>query len=172
MIALVITIVVIFIIATIGISYGRDLVDKSKVENLVTNMLTLKSKARVIEEEIESKTWNLSSTVEENETISQKEKGRRDCFTGDNYKFILLTESNYLEYGLKNIENGSVYYAVSKDALNKMGLQSLWKNESYYIIKYTIQDDKYEDIDIYYTKGIKYNKNTYYNLNEIKDLIK
>ena len=76
MIALVITIVVIFIIATIGISYGRDLVDKSKVENLITNMLTLKSKARVIEEEIESKTWNLSSTVEENETISQKRKGK------------------------------------------------------------------------------------------------
>ena len=100
------------------------------------------------------------------------EKGRRDCFTGDNYKFILLTESNYLEYGLKNIENGSVYYAVSKDALNKMGLQSLWKNGSYYIIKYTIKDDKYEDIDIYYTRGIKYNKNTYYNLNEIKDLVK
>ena len=89
MIALIITIVVIFIIAMVGISYGRDLVDKSKVENLVTNMLTLKSKARVIEEEIESKTWNLSSTVGENETISQKEKGRRDCFTGDKYKFIL-----------------------------------------------------------------------------------
>ena len=68
MIALIITIVVIFIIAMVGISYGRDLVDKSKVENLVTNMLTLKSKARVIEEEIESKTWNLSSTVGERKT--------------------------------------------------------------------------------------------------------
>lgn len=171
LVALTVTIVVIIIISTISISIGRDLIDKSKVENLITNMLIIKSKARVFEEEVESKTWDFSHAIEEGSTISKKEEGRRDHFKNE-YNFILIDSSNSSTFGISTLENDSVYYALGEEALGKMGVASLLEDgKSYYIVKYTVKDNKYEDIDVYYTKGIKYDKNKYYTLSELQEIL-
>ena len=171
LIALVITIIVIIILASISVNYGMDLIYKSRTENFITNMLVIKSKARVYEEEVESKIWDFSDNIEEGANISKKEEGRRDHLKND-YHFILVNNENSSEYNMSNLQNDSVYYALEEAALEKMGLSSLWENKkSCYIVKYEVKDNKYEDIDIYYTKGIQYKGNTYYKLSELQNVI-
>ncbi len=171
LVALIITIVVIIIIASIGATIGRNLIDKSKVENLTTNMLIIKSKAKVFEEEVESKTWNFSDTCEEGSTISKKEEGRRDHFKNE-YNFTLIDNSNSSTFGISSLESDSVYYALGEEALKNMGVASLLEDgKSYYVVKYTVKDNKYDDIDIYYTKGVKYEKNKYYALSELQEIL-
>ena len=51
LVALVIMIIVIMILAGITITQGSDLIKTTKVETYVTNMITIKSKAKVYAEE-------------------------------------------------------------------------------------------------------------------------
>lgn len=170
LIALIITVIVIIIISSVSIATGNNLVAKSKVENMITNMLIIKSKARVLEEETEGKTWDYSNEIDVETGISQKEQGRRDIFVNE-HNFVLLKDSNISTYGMSNLANDSVYYVLERDALSKMGLLSLWEDgKSYYVIKYTVRDNKYEDINVYYTKGVKYDKNMYYDLDTLQNI--
>lgn len=170
LIALVVTVIVIIILASISITTGSNLIAKSKVENMITNMLIIKSKCRVLEEEIEGKTWDYSTEVEEGAELSKKEQGRREIFVNE-HNFILVKNADATVYNLNELANDSVYYVLEKEALSKMGLASLWEEgKSYYVIKYTVRDNKYEDINVYYTKGIKYNNKVYYDLDTLQNI--
>lgn len=171
LIALTITIVVLIIIASITIIEGTQALDKVKLENLVTNMITIKSKAKIYAEEVESKTWDLSKDIKEGATVSEKEQGRQDCLTGDEYNFCLITADNKRIYGMENLlDNEAFYYALEEDALNKMGLNSLWGEDRYYVIKYVVENEKYEVNDIIFTKGIEYQNNMYYSLTQLQGI--
>lgn len=170
LIALIIAIIIIIIISSVSITTGNNLVSKSKIENMITNMLIIKTKARVLEEETEGKTWDYSDEIQEGEEVSQKEQGRRDILVNE-HSFVFLKNTDISAYNMSNLANDSVYYILEKEALSKMGLASLWENgKSYYIIKYTIVDNKYDDINVYYTKGVKYNNNVYYDLNTLQSI--
>ncbi len=58
-ITLIIMIIVISIIATISINEGTTLIKRVKVDNYKTNMISIKAKAKVIAEEVSSKTWDV-----------------------------------------------------------------------------------------------------------------
>ena len=60
-ISLVIMIIVISIIAGISITQGTTLIKQIKVDNYKTNMISIKAKAKVIAEEVNSKTWNVAT---------------------------------------------------------------------------------------------------------------
>lgn len=169
LIALVVTIIVLIIVASITFTIGRELIDRAKAENVITNMLIIKSKARIFAEEVEGKTWDYGSDIEDG--ITKKEKGRREIFTNE-YNYILVTDSNKTQYKMKTLENDSVYYALSQETLDKMGLKSLWENNTnYYVVKYRVVDNKYEDINVFYTKGVSYNKNMYYDLDTLQSVV-
>lgn len=57
MIALVVTIIVLMILAGVSIMYGTDAVSKVKQEGIITNMIAIKSKAKVLAEEVNAKIW-------------------------------------------------------------------------------------------------------------------
>ena len=169
LVALIVTIVVIIIIASITAKVGMDLVYKSRVENFVTNMLIIKSKARVIEEEVESKIWDFGNEIDDETGLTKKEKGRREHFANE-YDFELIEDAS--KYKMKHLDEDAAYYALTENALKKMGLRSLWEEEkSYYVVKYTIKDSKYEDIEVYYTKGVKYKTNKYYSLSMMQEIL-
>ena len=172
LVALMVTIIVIIILASISVNVGMELIYKSRAENLITNMLIIKSKAKVFEEEVEGKTWDSSDNVEEGATISKKEEERRNKFKNE-YEFILIDSSNFSIYGMSNLDSDSVYYALGEIALKKMGLSSLWEDDekSCYVVKYTVKDNKYEDIDVYYTKGVKYKGNRYFALSVLQNVM-
>ena len=64
--ALVITIIILLIIASISINAGSQLIQEAKVQTIETNMLAIRAKAKAYAEEIEAATWALTS--EEKET--------------------------------------------------------------------------------------------------------
>ena len=60
LIALIITIIVLIILAGITVAEGTLLIRKAKIESIMTNMITIKSKAKVLVEEANSKVWALA----------------------------------------------------------------------------------------------------------------
>lgn len=61
-IALIITVVVLVIIASISITAGSQLIQEAKTQTIETNMLAIRAKAKSYAEEIEAATWALSSS--------------------------------------------------------------------------------------------------------------
>ena len=54
---LIITIIVLIIIASISVYEGKELIIKSKINTIKTNMLTIQAKAKSYAEEIDVKIW-------------------------------------------------------------------------------------------------------------------
>ena len=71
MIALVITIVLLLILAGISMQSGSDIIKKSELENIKTNMLLIKVKGK---EYVESANFNLGTKIE---TVTAEEKTKR-----------------------------------------------------------------------------------------------
>ena len=63
------------------------------------------------------------------------------------------------------IEDTKDYYYLSQEALNSMGIQIEVKEGTYYLVKYN-----FEDTEVVYTKGFKYEGKTYYKLSEMKEV--
>ena len=76
LLVLVITIVVLTIIASIAVYEGKELIEKSKVQTLQTNLLTIQAKAKAYAEEIEAKIW-----TENDET--RKANKRNELFANE-----------------------------------------------------------------------------------------
>ena len=65
MIALVVTIVILIILASISIIEGKKLIKEAKIENILTDMITIKAKVKGYAEEINSEVWDLKENKEE-----------------------------------------------------------------------------------------------------------
>ena len=62
--ALVVSIIVIMILAGISITQGSNLIKTTKVENYVTNMITMRAKVKIYGEEINAETWDAENKSE------------------------------------------------------------------------------------------------------------
>ena len=170
--ALMITVVVLFIIVGISIMGGTELINTSKAETVETNMLTIKAKAKEYMENVDSKNW-ASKDNDENEDyegLSTKEgKNRKELV--DKYKLILIEDKILYNNYDKWYEEGYTYYEVGRNALKIMSLpESLNENNEIYIIRYPLEDGNTSGLkmDIIYTKGIKYENVIYYELSELE----
>lgn len=85
MISLIVMIIVISILAGISITEGTALIKQVKVDNYKTNMISIKAKAKVIAEEVNSKTWDISA--------EEKSTKRQELFKSD-YAMESVTISN------------------------------------------------------------------------------
>ena len=73
--ALVIMIIVIMLLAGITITQGSNLIKNTKVETYVTNMITIRSKAKVYAEETNAEVWDAEDKTSKREEIySEKYK--------------------------------------------------------------------------------------------------
>ena len=171
LLVLVITIVVLTIIASIAVYEGKELIEKSKVQTLQTNMLTIQAKAKAYAEEIEAKIW-----VKKGE---EKENARDDAFQDKvEFKRLPYQNENLTQIHLNHLSNeikseGYSAYLVTGSALEKMGLHDI-QNEIYYVVYNQKENENENDsmlIDVIYKEGIKYNKNTYYTLSEIQNAL-
>ncbi len=171
LLVLVITIVVLTIIASITVYEGKELIDKSKVQTLQTNMLTIQAKTKAYAEEIEAKIWVKDGDEKEtarNNGFLDKGEFKRLPYQEDN-----LTQT-HLEHLSEEIKSGGYSaYLVTGSALEKMGLNDI-SNEIYYVVYNQKENENENDsmlIDVIYKEGIRYNKNTYYTLSEIQNAL-
>lgn len=136
LISLIITIIVLLILASITIYFGTESIKKAELENLKTNMLLIRAKAREYCEEA-----NFKLGTDENADAGpgieylRDEKGLKagelpSGVTGVTYDYVAeLSQDNLREFGLKDVKTS---------------------NDDKYIIGFNIKGDK---VEIYNTKG-------------------
>lgn len=142
LIALIVTIIIMIILATIVVDFSTKAIDKAKLEDIKTNMLLIQGKSQTIYEKYSFK------EIEE--------------LTG-----ILYSEQNtyVISDGLLNHLNvEDDIYIWGEEALNENGLGTIKTDEqTFYIVDYTTSE-------IYFSKGYEYNDLIYYSLTELQEL--
>lgn len=173
LIALVITIVVLIIITGISITKANDLANVAKSETIETNMLTIKAKAKEYIENVDSLNWALDDSNKNDEGLSTKEVKNREELQGEKYQLTLIEDETIYNNYSNWYEDGYTYYALGKEALDKMNLSSLWEEGNFYIIRYPLEDGDIENLemDIINANGIKYKSTTYYKLSELEEVL-
>lgn len=172
MIALVITIVVLLILAGISIGTGNNIIKQSNLENIKTNMLLVKVKAK---EYVENANFNLGTAfdkvTDENEKNTRIEKAKAEL-KGEEIIDSSIFDGNI---GITNEEMEAdnteyiYYYKLNEHNLTDMGLSNVKSDEKngWYIIRYDIKN---VEIEVYNTKGFENEEVIYYSLNEIENL--
>lgn len=159
-IALVIMIIVILILAGISLIEGTSLIKQTKIENLMTNMITIRAKSKVFAEEVNAEVWD----------VEDKSTKRQNLYSE---KYSMSVPSNETELISKvdssvNTGNSCECYEITKETLSVMGLDEL-VNETEngeYIVVYDSSD--YTNLDIIYQPGIQYKGETYYTLSSLQ----
>ncbi len=109
-IALIITIVVMLILLGVGLHFGSDAMDKAKLEDIKTDMISIKTKAKIIAEQYNFKDIeNLVGT-----SITDEEANKLGITNGDNVR------------------------KWSNDDLNNQGLTTIPGDT--YIVNYNLED--------------------------------
>ena len=167
LIVLVVTIIVLLILASITMYGGTDIIDKSRLEGLKTNMLLIQTKAK---EYVENAKFQLGIKPEE-ATETMKEKARlelegEDKGTKVNVGDSFASEATRIGISQAEIEEGNVYW-LSTSNLEKMGIKGTKSDEKrgYYIIVYNMEEISAE---IYNTVGYK----DIYSLTDIENIKK
>ena len=168
-VALIITIVLILIIVGISVRQGNNVIKLSQFENLKTNMLLIKVKAK---EYIENANFKLGTNFE-----SATNKEERIANAKSELKGEEITDSSRVSSGMNISQekltsdnvNYIYYFRLNKDNLNNMGISKVESDDSngWYIIKYDIKN---LDVEIYNTKGYDYDGRLYYSLTDLQNL--
>ena len=169
MVALVITIVLLVILAGISIGQGNNVIKSSQLENLKTNMLLIKVKAK---EYVENANFKLGTNFE-----SATDKETRISNAKTELKGEEIIDSSIFNSGMNiqqetiNSDNANYiyYYKLDTNNLTDIGLSKVESDENngWYIIKY---DVKNMEIEIYNTKGFENNGVKYYSLTELQNV--
>lgn len=142
LIALIVTIIIMIILATIVVDFSTKAINKAKLEDIKTNMLLIQGKSQTIYEKYSFK------EIEE--------------LTG-----ILYSEQNTYVISdglLDHLKVEDDIYIWGEEALNENGLGTIKTDEqTFYIVDYTTSE-------IYFSKGYEYNDLIYYSLTELQEL--
>ena len=142
LVALVITVVVLLIIASIAVYSGSDTVRKAKLEELRTNMLLIEAKARGLVEEVNFKIG--LTKPEDAEYAGKKEQAENEVYVGAG-----LEKANGVS--APSAIPVSECYKVTDTTLQNWGLEDMEKEEGEeYLIKF---DDVNATVEIYNTLG-------------------
>ena len=154
---------IIMLLAGITITQGSDLIKNTKVETYLTNMITIRSKAKVYAEETNAEVWDAEDKTSKREEIYSE-------------KYKLTKSSNQTDLIAKvdskvNTGNGCECYDITTDALKDMGLDELASNSSNgdYVVVY--DSSNYRNLEIIYVPGVEYKGTTYYTLSSLQESI-
>ena len=147
LIALVITIILMMILIGIGIEYGGDAINKAKLEDRKTDMISIKTRAKIIAEQYNFQDIeNLVGTKYTEDTDFNKQSAD-NAFSG-------FTEE----------EKDNLYIWTQED-LNNEGLNTIEVySDSYYIVYYNLEDTN--SCEIYFSMGV----DGKYSLTELQEI--
>lgn len=169
MVALVITIVLLLILAGISIGQGNKVIKASELENLKTNMLLIKVKAK---EYVENANFKLGTNFENATDKATRVENAKAELEGEEITDISTIKGN-INISQETISNDNAnyiyYYKLSTDNLTDIGITKVESNEKdgWYIIKYDIKN---LGIEIYNTNGFENEGTKYYSLTELQNV--
>lgn len=160
-IALIITIILMLILVGVGMHFGGDALDKAKIEDIKTEMLSIKPKAKVVAEQKNFKDIeNLVGTPLDQD--ASQEGIQTDTYNIPDKLNAIFNEKN--EDGNYKIDISKLYVWTKED-LNSQGLNTIDIDENkFYIVYYNLKDTN--ACEVYYSQGI----NGQYSLNVLKDM--
>lgn len=165
MIALITTIVLMLILAGISVGVGGNIIKKSELENMKTNMLLIKVKGK---EYVENANFNLGTKIE---SVNAEEKAKRIEKAKTELKGQEITDDidSYGDIIIKEQSEYIYYYKLNNQNLTDMGLTNVVSDEEngWYIIKYDIKNIA---VEVYNTKGFENEEQKYYSLNELQNI--
>lgn len=149
-VALVITVIIMLMLAGVGVYYASDAMKKGKLEDIKTDMISIKTKAKIVAEEYNFKDIeNLVGTKLDNDA---EQEG-------------IQFETYEIPDELKNIfeakdENGEAKFDITKlyvwtsEDLERQSLGAInIDDEAFYIVYYNL--DNTNECEIYYSKGFE-----------------
>ena len=141
---LIIGIVIIIVVASIIINYGKNIVEENKVQDLRTNMLLIQAETKKDLEEVCFKIVNLDAKKEE-DLIKINEIKK------ENLKGTLVQDSDIKNSIPQEINIDENCYYLDETVLNEIGVKDLNPEEyGYFIVKYDFTNITVEVIN---TKG-------------------
>ena len=170
LLALVITIILLLIIATITIKIGSDQIKNAHLQSYKTNMLLIEAKAK---EYVENASHELGIKPED-ATQEMKDKSQAEL-TGEgkgtkvNSGDSITSKLTSIGISSSDIDAGNVYQLSTAD-LQKIGVNDENSDEEngYYILVYNIPE---ANVKVYNTEGFNIGKaGTKYSLDEIRDV--
>ena len=159
LVALVITVIVLLIIASIVVYTGTDAIKNANLQSIKTNMLLIEAKGR---EYVENANHELGVNPEA-ATEEMKNKSA-SMLVGTK---IENTDSLVSKF---NIDSKYSVYKLSEEDLNNMGIKDISSNDEdgWYIIAYDVTE---AEVKIYNTEGITVaDGTTKYCLDDIREL--
>lgn len=165
LLALVIIIIVMMIIASIVVYEGTKIIDKSHVQTIQTNMLTIQAKAKAYAEEVEAKVWAYTGNKKQNKT--------EDAFEAKKMEETTISENEVIQQIDPDIITNYVAYKFNAEALTDMGLSDLENQKDNYIVVYSNDNNnKYKKIDVIYLAGMNYEGEKYFSLSKLQTALK
>lgn len=167
LVALVITIVVLLILAGISIGIGNNVIKSAELENLKTNMLLIKVKAK---EYVENANFQLGTNFEKATDKETRITNAKAELKGQEIKTSFSSGINISQEDLeKDNSEYKYYYKLNTNNLADMGLSKVESDEinGWYIIKYDIKN---LEIEIYNTVGFEIDGFKYYTLTELQNV--
>lgn len=172
LVALIITIIVMLILASITINFGTTQIKNANLQNFKTSMLLIEAKAK---EYVERANYQLGVKPEEavnnaellaNSQNELQGEGKGTKVTSDNPVASVIKSVGISE---DDITAGNVYLLSTED-LQKIGINDEKSDEEngYYVLVYNILD---ASVKVYNTKGFTLgNGDTKYCLDDIRDI--
>lgn len=170
--ALVVTVVVLLILAGISIEKGTNVITRSQLENIKTDMMLVQVKGK---EYVENANFELGTGYDK--LTDESEKTKRLETAKSKLKGTEITDAMNLDSNLgitaenfqTDNDNLIFYYELSNQDLADIGISDVKSDEKNgkYIVKY---DLKNVDVEVYNTKGFANGDKSYYSLNEIENL--
>ena len=155
LVALVITVIIMLIVTTISIIAGKEIYNKSKVQTLETEMFAIQAKTKAYAEEIDAKIW----------TEDDKDTARNQEFSNKN--FVATTvDQEALNQVNNDIKSDYIAYKLTEQSANEMALDI--EAEEYIVI---FSKTDYKKMDVIFKKGITYNKQKYYTLSSLREIL-
>lgn len=164
-VALVIIVILLLILVGVSTGTGGNLIKQTKLENLKTNMLLIKVKAK---EYVENANFNLGTAFEkltdETEKNNRIQKAKEELKGED----VTSTISSY-NINVNASSENVYYYKLDTQELLDIGLSNLKSDEKegWYIVKYDIVNT---EVEVYNTKGFENNSIKYYSLSELENI--
>lgn len=147
-IKLIIATVIMIVLASVLVNYGKKIMDEVKMQDLKTNMLYIQAETKKGLEEVSFQTVNLDKSKQENiDKINEIKQ--------NNLKGILLnnaaTEVQNTVQKILDITIDDTYYYLDETTLNEIGIKNIkFQEDEYFVVKYDFENITVEVIN---TKG-------------------
>lgn len=143
-VALILTIVVMLILASVTIKFGMGEIDRAKIEDLKTTMLLIKGRAQIVADK-------------ESFGESYDNTGMAKLADTTGYDLSLVQPT------LNELEDTSKLYIWEQTAMDNNNIDVTITNTDFFVIDYSTGE-------VYYSLGYTYEGNTYYSLTQMQNI--